>query len=231
MAQGVFITGTDTGCGKTEITLGLMLHLQRAGLTVLGMKPVATGAEQTPQGLRNQDARRIQRQGSLALRYEQVNPFVYSPAIAPHLAAAQAGRPIEVGPILNEYDRLSELADVMVVEGIGGWRVPLGPRLSLPDLVRALDLPVILVVGMKLGCLNHALLSQESIRHAGLELRGWIANQIDPGMQAREENLATLNHWLDAPCLGEVPYLSPPEAPLVSDCLTGLGLIRPAMQC
>jgi len=231
MAQGVFITGTDTGCGKTEITLGLMSHLQRAGLMVLGMKPVASGAEQTPQGLRNQDARRIQRQGSLALRYEQVNPFVYSPAIAPHLAAAQAGRPIQVGPILNEYDRLSELADVMVVEGIGGWRVPLGPRLSLPDLVRALDLPVILVVGMKLGCLNHALLSQESIRHAGLELRGWIANQIDPAMQAWEENLATLSHWLDAPCLGEVPYLSSPETSTVSDCLTGLGLIRPAMEC
>jgi dethiobiotin synthetase len=116
---------------------------------------------------------------------------------------------------------LTELADLVVVEGIGGWRVPLGNRLSLPDLVRALDLPVILVVGLKLGCLNHALLTQESIRHAGLELRGWIANHIDPEMQAQEENLATLRQWLDTPCLGVVPYLTSPEPARVSECLTG----------
>ena len=219
MAKGVFITGTDTGCGKTEVTLGLMQHLQQSGLVVLGMKPIASGAEQTPQGLCNEDARRIQQQGSLALRYDQVNPFVYAPAIAPHLAAAQAGRPIQVGPILNQYDRLLELADVVVVEGVGGWRVPLGPRLSLPDLVRALDLPVILVVGLRLGCLNHALLTQESIRHAGLELRGWIANQVDPRMQARQENLETLCDWLHAPCIGEIPFLEQPSPKRISSYL------------
>jgi dethiobiotin synthetase len=227
MVEGVFITGTDTGCGKTEITLGLMYHLQQTGLMVLGMKPVAAGAEQTPQGLRNEDARRIQEQSSLALRYEQVNPFVYAPPIAPHLAAAAAGQPIQVGPILDAYDRLSELADLVLVEGVGGWRVPLGPRLALPDLVRAMDLSVILVVGLKLGCLNHALLTQESVRHSGLELRGWIANHIDPEMQVREENIATLCNWLDAPCLGEVPFLTGPEARTVSDCLIGLGQIQP----
>jgi dethiobiotin synthetase len=186
------------------------------------MKPVAAGAEASSVGLQNEDARRILRQGSLALRYAQVNPFVYAPPIAPHLAAAAAGQPIQVGPILDEYDRLSELADVVVVEGVGGWRVPLGPRLSLPDLVRAMDLSVILVVGLKLGCLNHALLTQESIRHAGVELRGWVANQIDPEMQAREENIATLSNWLDAPCLGKVPYLPRPETARVSECLSGL---------
>jgi dethiobiotin synthetase len=221
MNQGLFITGTDTGCGKTEITLGLMRHRQQAGQMVLGMKPIATGGVATPEGLQNEDARRILLQGSLALRYEQVNPFVYAPAIAPHLAAAAANRPIQLGTILDEYDRLTELADLVVVEGIGGWRVPLGNRLSLPDLVRALDLPVILVVGLKLGCLNHALLTQESIRHAGLELRGWIANHIDPEMQAQEENLATLRQWLDTPCLGVVPYLTSPEPARVSECLTG----------
>ena len=135
MARGVFITGTDTGCGKTEITLGLMHRLQHNGLIVLGMKPVASGAERTAQGLRNADAQRIQQQSSLALRYEQVNPFAYAPPIAPHLAALEAERPIQLGPILSEYDRLTELADLVVVEGVGGWRGPLGPRLSLPEAV------------------------------------------------------------------------------------------------
>ena len=221
MAKGVFITGTDTGCGKTEITLGLMRQLQQKGLIVLGMKPVASGSEQTPEGLRNADARRIQQQSSLALRYVQVNPFAYAPPIAPHLAALEADRPIRIAPILNEYDRLTELADLVVVEGVGGWRVPLGPRLSLPDLVRALDLPVILVVGLRLGCINHALLTEESIRHAGLELRGWVANQVDPDMSALEANIETLRSRLDAPCLGEVPYLAKPSAQAVGDYLEG----------
>jgi dethiobiotin synthetase len=221
MAQGVFITGTDTGCGKTEITLGLMHRLQQAGLMVLGMKPVASGAERTAQGLRNADAQRIQQQSSLALHYEQVNPFAYAPPIAPHLAALEAERPIQLGPILSEYDRLTELADLVVVEGVGGWRVPLGPRLSLPELVRAMDLPVILVVGLRLGCINHALLTAESIRHAGLELQGWIANQVDPDMSAREANIETLRSRLDAPCLAQVPFLAKPTAREVGSYLEG----------
>lgn len=222
MAQGLFITGTDTGCGKTEITLGLMQRLQQTGQVVLGMKPIASGAIATPHGLRNEDALRIQRQGSLKIPYEQVNPFAYAPAIAPHLAAAAVGRPILIERILAIYDQLTELADRVIVEGVGGWRVPLGPRLSLPDLVRALDLPVILVVGLKLGCLNHVLLTQESIRHAGLELRGWIANHVDPDMQAQEANVRTLRDWLDAPCLGEVPYLAQPGPKQISEYLMEL---------
>ena len=211
MAQGIFITGTDTGCGKTEITLGLMHRLQQTGRLVLGMKPVASGCDSTAEGLRNPDALRIQQQCSLMIPYDLVNPFAFAPAIAPHLAAAQAGEPIRVERILTSYDELADRSDCLLVEGLGGWRVPLGPHLTLPDLVRAMDLPVILVVGLRLGCLNHALLTQESILHAGLELRGWIANQIDPHMQAREENLETLRSWLYAPCLGVVPYLEQPS--------------------
>jgi dethiobiotin synthetase len=222
MTHGVFVTGTDTGCGKTEVSLGLMQRMQRLGQVVVGMKPVASGARQTPHGLRNQDALRLRHQASLALAYEQVNPFAYAPAIAPHLAAAAADRPIQVGRILSVFDRLVARADLVVVEGVGGWRVPLGPRLLLPDLVRALDLPVILVVGLRLGCLNHALLTQQSIRHAGLELRGWIANQLDPSMLAQEANLATLHDWLDAPCLGSVPYLTQPTAKTIGDHLLDL---------
>jgi dethiobiotin synthetase len=206
MAKGVFITGTDTGCGKTQVTLGLMYRLQQAGEIILGMKPVASGASETSQGLRNEDALSIQRQGSFEVPYEKINPFVFAPAIAPHLAAAAAGRPIQMGRILNAFDQLTARADRVIVEGVGGWRVPLGPQLCLPDLVRVLDLPVLLVVGLRLGCLNHALLTQESIRHAGLELRGWIANQIDPEMQEPEANIAALANWLDAPCLGKIPY-------------------------
>jgi dethiobiotin synthetase len=186
--------------------------LQLSGELVLGMKPVASGCEMMAEGLRNPDALRIQRQCSLMVAYEQINPYAFAPAIAPHLAAAETGKPIHIDRILTHYDQLAERADSLVVEGVGGWLVPLGPQLSLPDLVRALDLPVILVVGLRLGCLNHALLTQESIWHAGLELRGWIANQIDPEMSAREANIETLRSRLDAPCLGEVPYLDRPSA-------------------
>lgn len=219
MARGVFITGTDTGCGKTEITLGLMHRWQHTGMLVAGMKPIASGAFETADGLRNQDALRIQQQCSLAVPYPQLNPCVYAPAIAPHLAAAMMGKSILIDHIVASYEQLAAISDIVVVEGVGGWQVPLGSSLALPDLVRVLDLPVILVVGLRLGCLNHALLTQESIRHAGVGLHGWIANQVDPAMQAQESNIHTLVNWFEAPCLGVVPYLEPPEPSKVSEYL------------
>jgi dethiobiotin synthetase len=205
-ARGIFVTGTDTGCGKTEITLGLMAAWQAQGLRVLGMKPVASGAEALPSGLRNEDALRIQAQGSSQAPYGLVNPYVFTPPIAPHIAAGEAGVEIELAPIAGALGALSGECDRLVVEGVGGWRVPLGASLYVSDLPPALGLPVLLVVGMRLGCLNHALLTSESIRARGCHLAGWVANGIDPRMLAGDANLATLAALLAAPCIGVVPW-------------------------
>jgi dethiobiotin synthetase len=204
---GIFVTGTDTDCGKTEISLALMAAWQAQGLRVLGMKPVATGCDHTPYGLRNRDALRLQAQGSSEAPYGLINPYALEPPIAPHIAAGQAGVDIELAPIRSAYAALAAEADLVVVEGVGGWRVPLGVRLGVSDLPLALGLPVVLVVGLKLGCLNHALLSVESIGARGASLAGWVANAVDPRMNAGEENLATLAALIDAPCIGMVPYV------------------------
>ncbi|WP_338073143.1 dethiobiotin synthase [Halochromatium salexigens] len=219
--QGLFVTGTDTEIGKTEVTLGLMSALQQRGLRVLGMKPVAAGCAMTADGLRNEDARRIQAQGSRPVAYAQINPCAFAPPIAPHIAAAQAGVEIALAPIQAAYQGLAAQADWVIVEGVGGWRVPLGPELTLADLPRALELPVLLVVGLRLGCLNHALLSAEAIHTSGLPLAGWIANGVDPAMAAAEDNLATLHARLPAPCMGVVPYLKRPTPERVAEHLQG----------
>lgn len=202
----LFITGTDTDCGKTELTLALMSAFQARGERVLGMKPVASGCEPTPQGLRNADALRLQAQASVAVDYRLINPFTFRPPIAPHIAAAQAGVEVAVEPIRSAYDALCARADRVLVEGVGGWRVPLGPGLDLNQLPRQLELSVILVVGMRLGCLNHALLTAESIEHGGDHLIGWISNQVDPHMAVLDDNLATLAERIAAPCLGVIPW-------------------------
>jgi len=217
--SGFFITGTDTGCGKTEITLGLMAALQARGHKVLGMKPVASGCDQHPDGLRNADAARIQAQGTLTVPYALVNPYAFARPIAPHVAAAEVGISIELDRIRAAHTELSGKADWVLVEGVGGWRVPLGPDCFVGDIPRALDLPVILVVGLKLGCLNHALLTAESIQSSGLELAGWIANQVDPDMLALEANLETLQTLIQAPCLGVVPWMDSPDAQAIAACL------------
>jgi dethiobiotin synthetase len=225
-APGLFITGTDTGVGKTEVTLGLMAALQQGGLRVLGMKPVAAGCELTEEGPRNQDALRIQAQGSMRLAYSRINPYAFAPPIAPHIAAAQAGTEIQIELIQRAFDGLAAQADWVLVEGAGGWRVPLGPALTLADLARVLGLPVVLVVGLRLGCLNHALLSAESIQAAGLQLAGWVGNRIDPAMAAAEENLATLRERLPVPCLGVIPWLLVPTPAQVADQLNVGRLLR-----
>lgn len=228
MHRGLFITGTDTGCGKTGITLGLMQALQRRGERVLGMKPVASGAEPTPAGLRNEDALRIQAQCSGGLAYAQVNPFAYAPPIAPHLAAEAAGRPIDLSLIAEQYRQLAEQADRVIVEGVGGWSVPLdrGTQ-TVADLALRLELPVILVVGLRLGCINHALLTETAIRHSGARLLGWVANQVEPGMASLEGNLQTLRERLSVPCLGVVPWLEAPSPESVSGYLAMDSLLNP----
>lgn len=223
--KGLFVTGTDTDCGKTEVCLGLMLALQGHGLRVLGMKPVASGCERTAGILRNRDALRLQAQGSRTVPYETLNPYAFEPPIAPHIAASRAGVTIGLEVIRAGAQALAEQADFLVVEGVGGWRVPLGPALSVSHLPRALELPVLLVCGLKLGCINHSLLAVEGIRASGNPLVGWIANQIAPDMGAREENLATLAALIDAPCLGVVPWLVPLEPRYVAGYLNVAALL------
>ncbi|MBS1202298.1 MAG: dethiobiotin synthase [Chromatiaceae bacterium] len=208
--KALFVTGTDTGCGKTEVSLGLMAAWQARGLRVLAMKPVATGCHPGHSGLRNEDALRLQHQGSSEAPYGLVNPYTFEHPIAPHIAAGQAGVEIELASIASAYRRLAAESDRVVVEGIGGWRVPLGSSLSVSDIPKALKLPVLLVVGLRLGCLNHALLTMESIRAQGCYLAGWVANGIDPKMQASDANLATLAALMGAACIGVIPWLSQP---------------------
>lgn len=206
MASGYFITGTDTEVGKTWCTLGLMAALQQQGKTVVAMKPVASGCAQTAEGLRNDDALRLQAQASIELPYENVNPYAFEQAIAPHLAATQSAVTINLDTIVDAFQRLQGSADVILVEGVGGWQVPLNNQQNVADLARALGLPVILVVGLRLGCINHALLTAESIRASGCTLTGWIGNSIAPEMPEQQNNIASIQQRIAAPLLGVVPY-------------------------
>ncbi|WP_434149760.1 dethiobiotin synthase [Methylocaldum gracile subsp. desertum] len=210
-ARGIFVTGTDTGVGKTVISLGVMRLLQGAGLKVAGMKPVATGAFWQDGRLVNEDALSLQANASIRLDYNQVNPFVFELPVSPHIAAKKAGREIDFQRILQVYEELAGSADYVVVEGVGGWEVPLNERQRVADLVGVLDLPVLLVVGLRLGCLNHALLTQSAIENAGANCLGWIANQIEPDFLLSIENIETLDHSLDWPLLAVVPFNSEKE--------------------
>lgn len=217
--RGMFVTGTDTGVGKTLVSCALLRGLAATGLRVAAMKPVASGSAPGPYGLRNDDALALIESTGMSLPYEQVNPYTFEPPIAPHIAAAEAGIRIELPVILKAFDRLCSDADMVVVEGVGGWQVPLAEDLTLPDLARALALPVVMVVGMRLGCLNHALLTARAIHADGLTLAGWVASHVEPEFARAEENCATLRERLPVPLLGEIPYLSEPGTVQVSDFL------------
>ena len=208
MANTFFVTGTDTDVGKTFVATALLAAANKLGKTTAAVKPVAAGCEQTDNGLRNDDALALQAAMSLELAYEQINPVTLEPAIAPHVAAAQAGRNITVAR-LSGFCRgvMMKRADVTLIEGAGGWRVPLNKRETLADLAKELQVPVILVVGMRLGCINHALLSAEAIVRDGLQIAGWVANHIDPAMSCYDENLESLAQRLPFPCLGALPHL------------------------
>ncbi|KAF0808273.1 dethiobiotin synthase [Alcanivorax sp. S71-1-4] len=196
-----FLTGTDTEVGKTWVSCRLLEQARDAGLSALGLKPVAAGAEQYDGQWQNDDARQLMAASSVPLPYEQVNPVLLREPMAPHLAARHEQRMLSVSRIAG-YVRgvMMQKQDLLLVEGAGGWRVPLNDRETLAELAVALRLPVILVVGMRLGCLNHALLTAEAIQRDGLRLAGWVAN-VMPGdaMAGLEENIATLEHWLPAP--------------------------------
>ncbi|AYC31266.1 dethiobiotin synthase [Pseudomonas cavernae] len=208
MSAAFFIAGTDTEIGKTTIAAGLLHAARRAGLSTAAAKPVASGCEMTAEGLRNSDALALLGECTLALDYAQVNPLAFAPAIAPHLAAREAGVTLSVDALCAPVRAiLAKGADLTLVEGAGGWRVPLAGAATLSDLPIALGLPVILVVGVRLGCINHALLSAEAILRDGLQLAGWVANLVDPATSRLDDNLATLAERLPAPCLGRVPRL------------------------
>lgn len=220
MIKGYFVTGTDTDVGKTVITLGLIAALQQCGYKVGAMKPVSAGCEMTPSGLRNDDALKLQQQCGMTLDYDTINPYAFEPAIAPHIAADDARVRVDIETIHQRYQTISAQNDCVIVEGAGGWQVPLNDFQSIADLARRLQLPVILVVAMRLGCISHALLTAESIRAAGLPLAGWVANQVHAGMARLEENIATLRQRLDAPLLGTIPYLATVDAASVAELLT-----------
>lgn len=203
MPAAFFVTGTDTEVGKTHVTCALLRATQQLGLTAIGMKPVAAGVDADGH---NGDVVRLRAASSVQLPLEWVNPFLYAPAIAPHIAAQEADRPIDMESIKQALDKLRPLADVIWVEGVGGFRVPLGDAHDTADLAEYLGLPVILVVGMRLGCLNHALLTAEAITHRKLHLAGWVANQIEPAMERFAANVASLQSRLAAPLIGIVPY-------------------------
>lgn len=208
MNHAYFVTGTDTGIGKTHITCALLHATRQQGLTAVGMKPVAAGIEADG---RNDDVVRLLAASSVQPPLDWVNPYLYDPFIAPHIAAREAGHPIDIGVICQAFVRLRALAEVVWVEGVGGFRVPLDERIDAADLARILNLPVVLVVGMRLGCLNHALLTVEAVARRGLILAGWVANRIDPEMARFAANLDTLQARLDAPLLGVAPHGASPE--------------------
>lgn len=210
--SGYFITGTDTGVGKTLVSVALLHAFRNNGHRVIGMKPVASGCREYSFGLQNGDALELMSVSTSKLDYHLINPYAFAPAIAPHLAAQQSGQVIELEKIRDAFDLISEQAELVVVEGVGGWRVPLGPGLSTEDMAKNLRLPVVLVVGMRLGCLNHALLTADAIKRSGLKLAGWVANQVDPDMEMLHENLDTLRTLIEAPLLGFIPFVQDGDA-------------------
>jgi dethiobiotin synthetase len=211
MARGCFVTGTDTEIGKTLIASALLHAFRDRGLTAIGMKPVAAGASRGESGLINDDVEALVAASSVTADRGLVNPYLFTDPIAPHIAAADERRTIDPAHILGCYRQLAALADVVVVEGVGGFRVPIGERFDTADLACRLALPVVMVVGMRLGCINHALLTAEAIRSRNLVCVGWVANQVDAHMQRQAENLAALDALLGMPRIGTIEHLSPPE--------------------
>ena len=229
MARGIFVTGTDTGVGKTLAACALIHALRVRGVRAHPFKPVAAGAALRSGRWANEDTLALMDAAELDhSAADSVTPVLLREALAPHIAAAREGRTISLEAIRTAFERIASGAPFVVAEGVGGFRVPLGDALDSADMSRALGLPVVLVVGMRLGCLNHALLTREAISKAGLRFAGWIANRIDPAMGAHDENVAALEARLDAPLLGRLPYSAMPAARELAPCLDVTALISPA---
>ena len=209
--RGVFIAGTDTGVGKTLVACALLRGLADLGLRVAGMKPVAAGAR-LRRGVRyNEDVEQLRAAASVDVPRQVMNPYCFTPPIAPHLAAREAGQTIRMSVIARHYAQIAARCDLVVVEGVGGLLVPLGARLNAAEIPQKLDLPLLLVVGLRLGCLNHTLLTVEAAQRRGLHIAGWIANAVDPLMARRAQNLETLCDRIPAPLLGTMKFAAKPD--------------------
>ena len=212
MTKAYFITGTDTDVGKTFVAQALLLALSKHGYTTAGYKPVSAGCDETPLGLRNEDAVLLQQHSTKNIPYELVNPVAFKDPVAPHLAAENCNQKISLDNLVEVYRQIESLQpQVLLVEGAGGWRLPLDNTTFLSQLPQRLTLPVILVVGVQLGCLNHALLTKEAVVKDGLTIVGWVANIIDDEMDYLDENLHSLKTLLASPCLGILPKLDNPH--------------------
>lgn len=219
--RGVFLTGTDTEVGKTVVATALVRSLVQAGHRIAVMKPIAAGAELTPSGLQNSDATALMAAANVPASYETVNPYCLELPASPHIAAANGGISIKLARIIQAFGLLTRSSDLVVVEGAGGWYAPINESETMADVAAALDVPVILVVGLRLGCLNHALLTAEAIEARGLTCAGWIANHLQPRFDYAAENIATLEARLSVPLLDVVPFQGaessvPANAPTLS---------------
>lgn len=204
--RAMFVTGTDTDAGKTYISAALLRHFAAQSLRVVGMKPVASGAKELDGVLHNSDVTQLRQASNVQADVRWINPYCFAPAIAPHIAAQQAGVAIDLQQIKQAYEQLCGMADVVVVEGAGGWLVPLNGQQTIADLAQLLDIPIVLVVRIRLGCINHALLSVADIQRRGLTLLGWVANCMEDEMPVMQENIATLQQLIAAPCLAVVGH-------------------------
>ncbi|MDD5461182.1 MAG: dethiobiotin synthase [Methylococcales bacterium] len=218
MEKGYFITGTDTNAGKTWATIALMHYFKMQDKSVIGMKPVASGCFMMDGRLKNDDALLIQRNASLQIDYDLVNPYAYQLPVSPHIAGIN--NPVNLANIVGKFNDLKGLAEIVLVEGAGGWYAPLNDREAISDLAKALALPVILVVAIRLGCINHAKLTCEAIHHSGIACAGWIAVCTDPDMLSRDENIETLKTALNVPLLGVFPYLANANFGFLAEQLT-----------
>ena len=206
-ARRIFVTGTDTGVGKTVIACALVRGLRQLGARVAVMKPVASGAVRTPQGLRNADALALIEAAGSSAAYALVNPYCFEPEVSPHIAAKEAMIDVDISMIRESFEALTAGADWVVVEGAGGWLAPINDRRSMADVALALEAPTLLVVGIRLGCLNHAHLTRFAVAARGVPFAGWIANEVDPAMARTAENLATLERLLGESALAVVPHM------------------------
>jgi dethiobiotin synthetase len=203
--SGFFITGTDTEIGKTYVSSLIIKSLSEDNLKVVGMKPIASGAQLSNDRLQNEDALSLMQASNVDADYETVNPYVFEPAVSPHIAAEQAGIEISFDKIKSNYDELNNISDIVIVEAVGGWYAPLSSTTTVADLAETFNLPIILVVGLRLGCLNHAALTAQAIRQSGLPVAGWIANHVEKDFSFSEKNISTLKQSLnDFPFLGSV---------------------------
>jgi dethiobiotin synthetase len=218
---GIFVTGTDTGVGKTLVSVALVKALVQHGLRVSVMKPIASGSERTSTGLRNADALALAAASNVAAPYATINPYCFEPAISPHIAAEEAGIGVDMRVIRQSFETLAAGADCVVVEGAGGWYAPVSESQAMADLQKLLQIPVLLVVGLRLGCINHALLTKRAIEAQGAEFAGWVANSIDPALERAAQNLASLELRLGAEPLAVFPFA--PDAQAAVHCGEQLG--------